>query len=348
MPRTAISAALAAFFLAAAPVALSALDGEQRFAALGDFRLESGEVIRDCRIGYRTWGKLDASRSNAVLFPTWFTGTTAQLAPNFGAGKMVDPAAYYTIAVDAIGNGVSSSPSNSAAQPRLKFPRFTIRDMVESQHRLLTGTLGLTHVRAVMGISMGGMQTFQWMVSHPEFMDRAIPIVGTPRLTPYDTLLWEAERHAIESDANWNHGDYKERPATAMRTVSDIHNLAISTPARYNQQNRGKEMKGVLAESEKGTLDSMDTNDWYRQLEAMLAHDIFQPFGGDQARAAVAVKAKVTVIVAVSDHMVNPAPALEFGRMLRATIVELTGDCGHIATGCEMAKVITSVAAALK
>jgi homoserine O-acetyltransferase len=331
-----------------AAIALHAQDGQQRVAALGDFKLESGETIRDCRIGFRTWGKLNAARNNAILFPTWFTGTTAQLASNFGPGKMLDPAQWYIIAVDALGDGVSSSPSNSAAQPRMKFPRFTIRDMVESQHRMLTGPLGVNHLRAVMGISMGGMQTFQWMVAYPDFLDRAIPIVGTPRLTPYDTLLWEAERHAIEADAAWKNGEYTQRPLAAMRTVGDIHELALSTPANYVQQNRGKDMKTVIAAYEKSTLELMDTNDWYRQLEAMLGHDIFRQFGGDMARAAAAVKARVTVIVATQDHMVNPLPAMEFGKEVKAAIVELTGDCGHLAPGCETSKVNEAVATALK
>jgi homoserine O-acetyltransferase len=328
--------------------ALYAQDGQQRFAALGDFRLESGETIRDCRIGYRTWGKLNGARSNAILFPTWFTGTTVQLASNFAAGQMLDPAQWYIIAVDALGDGVSSSPSNSTAQPRMKFPRFSIRDMVESQHRLLTGPLGLTHVHAVMGISMGGMQTFQWMVAYPDFMDRAIPIVGTPRLTPYDTLLWEAERHAIEADAAWKNGEYTQRPVAAMRTVSDIHKLALSTPINYVHLNQTRDMRTVLAADEKSTLELMDTNDWYRQLEAMLGHDIFRQFGGDAGRAAAAVKARVTVIVSAQDHMVNPIPATEFGRPLKATIVELTGDCGHLATGCESSRVNAAVAAGLR
>jgi hypothetical protein len=87
---------------------------ELRFAELGDFRLVSGEVIHDCRLGYRTFGKLNAEKSNAVLFPTWFTGTTENLVGLIGPGKLVDP--------DALGNGVSSSPSNSKQQPRMRFP----------------------------------------------------------------------------------------------------------------------------------------------------------------------------------------------------------------------------------
>jgi homoserine O-acetyltransferase len=335
-------------WLALSAGALGAQDGQQLFATLGNLRLESGEVIRDCRIGYRTWGKLNAAKSNAVLFPTWFGGTTAQLASNFGTGKMVDPAQYFVIAVDAIGNGVSTSPSNSRAQGRLKFPKFTVVDMVESQHRLITETLGLTHVHAVMGISMGGMQTFQWMVSYPGFLDRAIPIVGTPRLTPYDILLWEAERHAIEADAAWKQGRYKRRPAAAMRTVSDIHNLALSTPAHYVALNRGTDMQATLAAAEKSTLEANDTNDWYRQLQAMLAHDIFRRFDGDMDRAAFVVKAKVTVIVASKDHMVNPGTALEFARRLGAVIVDLNSDCGHLAPGCDAGRVNAAVASALE
>ena len=116
------------------------------------------------------------------------------------------------IAVDALGDGVSSSPSTSPTQPRMTFPKFTIRDMVESQHRLLTGTLQIRHVDTVMGISMGGMQTFEWMTAYPEFMNRAIAIVGSPQLTSMDLLLWTAEKHTMEAGKDWMNGDYRKPP----------------------------------------------------------------------------------------------------------------------------------------
>ena len=88
----------------------------QQFAQLGDFRLESGEIITDAVVGYRTAGQLNAARSNAVLVAPWFQGTTGQVARQIGPGKLVDTSKYFVIMVDALGNGVSSSPSTSARQ----------------------------------------------------------------------------------------------------------------------------------------------------------------------------------------------------------------------------------------
>jgi len=88
----------------------------------------------------------------------------------------------------------------------MQFPRITIRDLVETQHELLTGVLGIHHLKAVMGISMGGMQTFQRIVAYPSFMDKAIPIVGSPRLAPHDLVLWQVQIDTITNDAAWNGG----------------------------------------------------------------------------------------------------------------------------------------------
>src|SRR5215475_5185894 len=99
-------------FAAVLCLAASSYAQEQKFADLGDFKLVSGEVLRNCRIGYRTFGKMNADRSNIVVFPTWAGGTTEQLKDNVGAGKLISDADYYVILIDALANGVSSSPSN--------------------------------------------------------------------------------------------------------------------------------------------------------------------------------------------------------------------------------------------
>jgi homoserine O-acetyltransferase len=321
-----------------------AAQNEQKFASLGDFTLEGGQVIHDFKVGYRTFGELNAAKSNAVLFPTWFTGTTKDLVGLVGPGKLADSAKYFVILVDAIGDGVTSSPSNSVAQPHMRFPRFSIRDMVHSQHELLTRELKITHLRAVMGISMGGMQTFQWMVSYPEFMDKAIPIMGSPRLTSYDLLLWTAELHAIEADADWKNGGYTSPPAAAMKTVGDIHSLNLTTPQYRVEHTAPEQFPHFLETTEQDTIKGFDANNWIRQLQAMMAQDVSAPFGGSMEKAAAAVRARVLVVVGLQDHMVNPQPALDFARLLVAPTVELNSDCGHLANSCEAEKLVPIVA----
>ena len=315
-----------------------------QFAALGDFKLESGEVIRDCRIGYRTFGKLNADKSNAILFPTWASGTTEQAKSNIGPGRLVDSAKYFVIAVDALGNGVSSSPSNSKLQPRMSFPKFTVRDMVNTQHELLTTVLRLNHLKAIVGVSMGGMQTFQWLVAYPDFMDKAIPIVGSPRLAPYDLLHWQAQIDAIMNDRGWDNGNYTANPARAAEY--EFGAILLTTPDNFNKRMTRKQVFEELEKAKKAP--SFDANDKIRQVQAMMALDVAEPFGGSMERAASVVKATVFVIVAKLDHVVTPGPALDFARLLHARALELESDCGHGASWCEFQKVAAAVAGFLE
>lgn len=314
-------------------------------AEIGDLQLKSGETIEHCRIAYRTIGTLNAAKSNAVLFPTWFTGSTAELVGLVGADGLVDPSQNYVILVDALGDGESSSPSNSKEQPRMKFPKFTIADMVEAEHRLVTEKLGITHLRAVMGISMGGMQTFQWVVSYPEFMTKAVPIVGSPRLTSYDLLLWQSEASALEDERDWNGGEYSSPPR--MRAVAEIHNLALTTPAYRARETAPGAFGPYLEKLDADGLGRMDANDWLRQLEAMMSLDVSENYGRSMEKAAGVVKAKMLVVPSAQDHMVNPGPAMEFARMVKARVLELTSDCGHLAPDCEKDKLRPAVRAFL-
>ena len=127
----------------------------------------------------------------------------------------------------------------------MKFPRITIRDMVETQHELLTRVLGIHHLKAVMGISMGGMQTFQWIVAYPDFMDKAIPIVGSPRLAPYDLVLWQTQIDAIMNDAAWKGGNYDKNPARTAEV--EFGDLFLTTPEHFNQSTTREKVVQDLA-----------------------------------------------------------------------------------------------------
>lgn len=319
---------------------LVALAQQQQFASIGDLKLQNGSVIRECRIGYRTFGQINADKSNVIVFPTWAGGTTEQLQSNIGPGKLVDSTKFFVIAIDALSNGVSSSPSNSRPQPRMRFPQFTLRDTIESQHELLTKILKIDHVKAIVGISMGGMQAFQWLVSYPDFMDKAVPIVGSPRLAPYDLLLWQAQIEALMRDRDWKGGNYSTNPARALDFA--FGELLLTSPPDYNKRKTRDE---VLADLEKARRDNKgsDANNKIRQTQAMMQLDVSREFGGSLERAAKAVKAKVFVVVSRFDHVVTPGPATEFASLLGAKLLELESDCGHLATVCESTRLNEAV-----
>jgi len=329
------------FVLLAAVLCLAASSyaQEQKFAELGDFKLVGGETLKNCRIGYRTFGKMNADRSNIVVFPTWAGGTTEELKDNVGGGKLINDTDYYVVLIDALSNGVSSSPSNSSAQPHMKFPKIAVRDMVNTEHELLTRTLGIKHVKAVMGISMGGMQTFQWIVSYPDFMDKGIPIVGSPHVAPYDVVMWRINIDAIEGSVEWHHGDYTENPAKLVHF--EIGELMLQTPAEYNRTHTRAQVLEALKKAE--TDKAEDANDTIRQSEAMIALDVADVYDGSMERAAAAVKAKVFVVVAKQDHTVTPQPARNFAQLLHAQMLELESDCGHLAPGCEGTKLAAAL-----
>ncbi|HVH42909.1 MAG TPA: alpha/beta fold hydrolase [Labilithrix sp.] len=305
-------------------------ESEQRIATLGTCTLESGEKIDDCRVGYRTFGKLDASKSNVVLFPTWFSGDTKALT-EIVPDKIVDTKRFFLVLVDALGNGVSSAPSSSRSQSRLRFPKFTIHDMVESQRRLLREVLGVEKVFAVVGISMGGMQAYEWAVSHPAEVDRIVPIVGTPQLTTTDRLLWTTELHLLQGSKAYADGEYRGRPK--IPALRELHWLMLTTPAHRNAETTRSAFPSWVATA--GSDIAFDWNDWHRQLEAMLSHDVARADGGDLALAAKRVKAKGLVVVAEHDQMVNPEPSKAFAKAMNASLVVLDGPCGHMIPSCD-------------
>jgi len=311
-------------------------EGAQQFADLGDFHLRNGAAIHDFRIGYRTFGKLNAEKSNAVLWPTWLGGKSQDLVQFIGADKVVDSTRYFVVLVDAIGDGITTSPSNSKSQQLMKFPEVTIRDMVESEHRLATEVFHLSHLRAVMGISMGGMQTFEWGIAYPDFMDLLIPIVGSPQSTSYDKLLWTAQIDAIELDPAWNHGNPTGPMDRSLGLVEEIGSMNLTTPDYRVAQTKPDGINALVTEIRNSSRgDGGNACDRIRQRQAIMALDIPAELGvATLEQAAPKVRAKLLVVVSPQDHMVTPEPAMKFAAAVGAPLVQLDSPCGHLSPGC--------------
>jgi homoserine O-acetyltransferase/O-succinyltransferase len=309
-------------------------DGEQQFSNLGDLKLHNGGEIRDFRLGYRTAGKLNAEKSNAILWPSWLGGKSEDLVQYAGPNNVIDTGKYFAIFVDSIGNGVSTSPSNSAAQPRLKFPEFTIRDMVESEYRLATKVFHLTHLHAVIGISMGGMQAFEWAVAYPNFMDEVITLAGSPQTTSYDKLLWTTQIDALHLDPEWHEGNGTKPMTAGLLVYNEIGSMSLTTPSYRVEQTPTKDFEAFRESLKKQTGDASSACDAIRQRGAILALDIPREYGSTMEGVAKRVRAKMLVFVSPEDHTVNPAPAQEFAKFAGAPVITMDSVCGHQSTAC--------------
>jgi homoserine O-acetyltransferase len=327
-----------ALFAALAPaLAQTSPDGQLQIANLGTCPLANGQQIQDCRIGYRTWGRLNAARDNTVVMPSWLNGRSEDLAPLIGPASspatLIDTAKFYAIAFDALGDGVSSSPSNSPKQPGPGFPVFTLEDSARAQYRVVTGVLHLNHIHAAIGLSMGAHQVFAWATLYPRFLDSAVSIVGSPQPTPYDLLSKQVTIDAIQSDPAWLGGHYTTEPP--LKLANALGALMVSAPPYRNGQTTREGFPAWLAGLE--APQRQDANDRLSQLYAIMHHDVLH--GRPIAVAARATPVKFLVIEAAEDRMVTPQPALDWASATGAETYISQGSCAHLIMNCDAAAV---------
>ena len=143
---------------------------------LGDVELQSGEVLVDAFLAYKTYGELNTAGDNAVVLPTFYTGSHQRNEGFFGAGRGIDPANHFIVSINLFGNGISCSPSNASdACASARFPRVTLCDNIACQHELLTEHLGVREVALVAGWSMAGCQSYQWAAQYPDMVRAILP-----------------------------------------------------------------------------------------------------------------------------------------------------------------------------
>ncbi len=178
---------------------------------IGNLDLEEGGTLRNCQLAYATFGTLNAAKDNAILIPTWYSGTNKIMEQVYiGKGRALDPDKYFIVIVNQIGSGLSSSPHNTPAPGGMgNFPHVRIGDDVRAQHKLLTETLGIESLALVVGGSMGAQQTYEWAVRYPDMVKRIAPIAGTAKNSDHDFLFTATLVDAITSDPGFNGGFYE-------------------------------------------------------------------------------------------------------------------------------------------
>src|SRR5438094_6473407 len=241
-----------------------------------DFKFASGETLPELRLHYRTLGKPDkdarGKTTNAVLVMHGTTGSGAQfIRPEFagelfGGGQPLDPTKFFIVLPDGIGHGKSSKPSDGL---RAKFPRYGYRDMVDAQYRLLTDGLGVNHARLVMGTSMGGMQTWVWGETHPDFMDALMPLASLPvEIAGRNRMLRKMILDAIRTDPEWQNGEYSS-PPRGVTTALYILMIMGSAPLEWQKEAPTRVAADSFVEAYvRGRLPQTDANDMLYQFDA--------------------------------------------------------------------------------
>lgn len=209
-----------------------------------DFKFRSGETLPELKLHYRTIGSPTKNAAgvvnNAVLIMHGTGGTGAQFLSTqfanvlFGPGQPLDATKYFIILPDAIGHGGSSKPSDGL---RTKFPHYTYDDMVLAQYQLITEKLGANHLRLVMGTSMGGMHTWVWGETYPDFMDALLPLASAPvEIAGRNRVMRRMIMEAVRNDPAWNNGDYKTQPIEGLTSAQNILLLMGSAALPWHQQ----------------------------------------------------------------------------------------------------------------
>jgi homoserine O-acetyltransferase len=248
---------------------------------LRDFRFASGEALRELRIHYRTFGTPRRDEAgivrNAVLIMHGTTGSGANFSrPKFagelfGKGQPLDASRYYIVLPDGIGHGKSSKPSDGL---HARFPHFGYRDMIRAQHDLLTEGLKVNHLRLVMGTSMGGMHTWLWGETYPDFTDALVPLASLPGQISGRNRVWRRIIiDAIRKDPAWNDGEYRTQPQGARIAAEMLFFMSNNPVERQKEAPTRERADRVLDQFVERTLRTMDANDTLYAVEASSDYD---------------------------------------------------------------------------
>ncbi|MBM0744007.1 alpha/beta fold hydrolase [Phormidium sp. CLA17] len=308
---------------------------------LGDLALQSGATLRNAKLAYKTYGTLNADKSNVIVYPTWYSGQHYDNEWLIGEGMALDPQKYFIIIPNMLGNGLSSSPSNTP-QPynKARFPNVTFYDNVRAQHQLVTEKFGIEKIALVVGWSMGAGQTYQWAVSYPDMVERILPFCGSAKTSLHNIVFLEGVKAALQADVAWKGGWYDEPPTTGLRAVGRVYAGWGLSQAYYREkvylQQGYSSLEDFLVEFWEGFFLKKDANNLLTMLWTWQNGNIGNTpgFDGDFEKALAAIKAKAIVMPAEMDLYFPPEDnEYEVKLMPNAEFCAIKSVWGHFAGG---------------
>lgn len=309
---------------------------------LGDFALQSGATLRECRIAYKTFGRLNAARDNVIVYPTWYSGQHMDNEWLVGRGMALDPENYFIVIPNMFGNGLSSSPSNTPEPYNAaRFPRVTAYDNVRAQHRLMTEKFGVDRIRLVTGWSMGALQTYHWGAMYPGMVERIAPFCGSARCSRHNFVFLEGVKAALTADAAFKNGWYEKKPERGLRAMARVYAGWGFSQAFYREELDIKtlgysSLEDFLVAFWEGFFLPKDANNllamlWTWQNGDISANELYR---GDFEKALGAITAKAYVMPGRTDLYFPPEDSeIEVAGMPNAKLVPIESIWGHFAGG---------------
>ena len=303
---------------------------------LGEVTLQSGVTLPDAKLAYKTYGSLDARGGKVIVMPTFYTGTHARNEGYLRALPALDPSRWFIVSINMFGNGLSSSPSNTA--PPFDGPRFPVvtpYDNVACQHRLLTEALGVRRIALVLGWSMAGGQSYQWGAQFPDMVDAILPFCASARTSPHNQLFLDGARAALMADGAFAGGDYTSPPEAGLRAFGRVYAGWAFSQAFYRERlhrELGFETwEELVLDWERDHLE-WDANDLVAKLRTWQRGDISanERYGGNFERALGAIRARAILVPCTTDLYFPPEDnAIEAEHMPSAEFRPYASAWGH-------------------
>jgi homoserine O-acetyltransferase len=308
---------------------------------LGNIVLQSGATLRGAKLAFKTFGQLNAAKDNVIVFPTFYGGQHYQNEAIIVEGRALDPSKYFIIVPNMLGNGLSSSPSNTPPPyNKARFPGVTSYDNIMAQHRLVTERFGIEKIAMVTGFSMGAQQTFHWGALFPDMVERIMPVCGSAKTSHHNFVFLEGVKSAITADAAWMEGWYDKQPTKGLRAMGRVYAGWAVSQAFYREEvylDLGySSLEDYLVEFWEGRRVEGDANDFLAMLWTWQNGDISANslYDGDFHKALGAIKAKAIVMPCRTDLYFPPEDnANEVGHMPNAELRPIESIWGHLAGG---------------
>ncbi|MBR29322.1 MAG: homoserine acetyltransferase [Rhodobacteraceae bacterium] len=304
---------------------------------LGPLVLQSGMTLPSAHLAYRTYGTLNAARSNAILYPTSYGAQHSDIDWLIGPGRVLDPEHWFIVIPNQFGNGLSTSPSN-LPMPYAdgRAPRFTHWDNVHAQRRLLEEVFGIERLALIYGWSMGGQQALHWGALFPDRVAAICAVCTSARTSPHNKLFLEGLRAALTADAAYRDGRFTEKPLRGLRAFARIYaGWAVSQTFYREESWRGvgyASMEDWLVRGWEGNFLRREGEDLLSMLDTWTVSDISANpvFEGDLDAALGAIRARTLVMPCTTDLYFQVADnAIEVPKMPNAELRPIVSDWGH-------------------